>query len=259
MIIDAHTHITPDGAWFNTEYKGGIENLLRQMDVAHVDKACIISLPGYIENDFVLKMAQLHADRLLPVASFDPSSFAKLEEVNAELRRQFENGPFLGIKLHPRLNRYDLLDERVSMLFDEVSNWKKPLAIWIDTYLYYPGARMKKGPVEAIQEVVGRYSNLTFFLSHAGWADVLRLSSAIRSCHNAFLDMSLVLTTFLGSSVEMDIRYLFNNFEKRMVFGSDFPEVDIPYAVNIFKKILEGTKSTAAKDIMGENFKRLLL
>ena len=257
MIVDAHTHITPDGKWFNTSYDASINNLLRQMDEANVEKAVIIGFPGHITNEFIYKTSLSYHDRLLPVGSFNPAIYTDSKKLTAEIKDQFYDGPYIGIKLHPRLNAYDILDDRVFATFDEISSWNKKPAIWIDTFFYYPGGKLKKPPVEALHDIIGAYPSLIFLLSHSAGPDILKLAYAIRSCNNAYLDLSLVLTKFEGSSVECDISHLLNNFEKRMVFGTDFPEENILNGINALKKLARYKKKNAEEDVIGNNFARL--
>jgi len=259
MIVDAHTHVTTDGQWFSTSFDASETCLLRQMDEEGVEKAVVIGLPGYISNESINDLCERHSGRLLPVASFNPADYANSQEVSREIRKQLKDEGFIGVKLHPRLNHYDPLDARMFALLDEIASWPKPLPVWIDTLFYYPGGVLKKPPVETIHEMVGSYPGITFFLSHAGGADILRLSQAVRSCPNTYLELSLTLTRYLGSSVEMDIRYLLRTFEQRLVFGSDFPEVSLSQAKNVFDMLLKGAKPGASDLVLGGNFCKLIL
>jgi len=258
VIVDVHTHVTPNGAWFNTSHDARVITLLKQMDEAHVEKAVIIGLPGYITNDFIYRTYRNYPDRLLPVGSFNPVTYNDKKDLALEIRKQFHDGPYIGVKLHPRLNAYDIMEDNVFAMFDEISSWNIKPMIWIDTLLYYPGAKMIKAPVEALHNIASRYPSITFILSHAGGPDILRLAYAIRGCSNAYLDLSLVITKLIGSSVENDIKHLLDNFEKRMIFGTDFPEVNIPNSLYSFKEMLKGKKRNAEEDVMGNNFSKLL-
>jgi len=258
MIVDAHTHVTPDGQWFTTACDASEATLLHQMDKAGIERSVVIGLPGYVSNEFISDLCQRHGDRLLPVSSFNPTTYANSREVSREIREQLKDSDFIGVKLHPRLNHYDPSDTRVFGLLDEIASWPKPLPLWIDTLFYYPGGALKKPPVETIHAIVGSYPGVTFFLSHAGGPDILRLSHAVRSCPNAFLEISLTLTRYVGSSVEMDIRYLLKTFEQRLVFGSDFPEVSLSQARNAFDGLAEGSNPLASESVLGRNFCRIV-
>jgi len=259
MIVDAHTHVTPDGQWFSTNCDASEASLLRQMDEVGIDKAAVIGLPGYITNTFINDVCQRHKDRLLPVASFNPANHDNQRIASQEVRKQIKDSGFIGLKLHPRLNRYDPLDSRVLALLEEIAGWHPSITVWIDTFFYYPGGILRKTPVETLHELVSSYPEITFLLAHAGGPDILRLSHAVRSCPNAFLEISLTLTRFLGSSVETDIRYLLQTFEQRLIFGSDFPEVSLSEAKSTFNKLGKETKQGAVEAVLGNNFQRLIL
>ena len=44
---------------------------------------------------------------------------------------------------------------------------------------------------------------------------------------NVLFDLSYTLCNYEGSSIDLDIRYLFKKFDRRICIGSDFPEITI--------------------------------
>jgi hypothetical protein len=52
---------------------------------------------------------------------------------------------------------------------------------------------------------------------------------------NILIDLSYTFIKFKYSTLEMDIKYLLNNFDKRICFGSDYPD----YSIYEFKQSLE--------------------
>jgi predicted TIM-barrel fold metal-dependent hydrolase len=258
QIVDSLTHITPDGCWFSTTADASEKMLLSQMDENRIEKSVVVGLAGHISNQFVLSACQRHSDRLLPVASFNPIQYAETKTVAKEARKQLDRQGFIGLKLHPRLNQYDPLDPHVLSLLDEIAGWKTPLPIWLCTYFYYQGAALRKPAVDTIFELVSRYPTIPFMLAHAGGPDILRLAYVVRHCPNAFLDLSFTLSRYLGSSVETDIRYLINTFEKRLIFGSDFPEISQGQALTDFRGLAGNTKPGALERVLGINLLEIL-
>jgi len=220
VIVDANVHATRDGRWFDTDHDASLARLLRALDDAGVDRAVLTGLAGATPTDDVIALCAQTDGRLLPVGAFDPT---RQHDPRAELAGR----GLVGVKLHPRLGRYDVLDERVAAFLDELDSWDERLAVWICTYLHVPGLRPVAGPVEALCEIVGRWPRLTFVLVHGGGPDLLRLATAVRPARNALLDLSHTATHLGGSSVHTDLRHLLATFEQRLVFGSDFPEGDV--------------------------------
>jgi len=65
MIIDAHVHVTPDGKWFNTDHDASVESLISELDEASIDKAILLPVEGFIENDFIVDVCKKYPDRFM--------------------------------------------------------------------------------------------------------------------------------------------------------------------------------------------------
>lgn len=256
MLIDALTHVTSDGKWFSTEHDARVSTLLRQMDSAGVARAAVVGLPGYISNHDVERACAAHRDRFLPVGSFDPTP--QTNDTLAARVRELHDLGLAGVKLHPRLSRFDPLDASVLEFLDQLGQLQDPPVVWLCSFLYYPGGSLRKPPVETFYELVGRYPEQRFILAHGGGPDFLRVAHAIRSNRNVLLDLSFTQTRFAGSSVDLDIRSLFETFGQRLVFGSDFPEVSLSRALADFERLSAGIDEETRKQVLGGNFRRFL-
>ena len=144
MIFDSLTHVTPDGRWFDTKFDASEKELLRQLDESGTQRAMVVALAGHIDNGFVLDLCQRHPTRLIPCASFNPAAHTNAEQARARLRAEFMGTAHRALKLHPRLNRYDPLDPRCLAVLEEITSWKEPLPIWLDTLFYYRGGQLQK-------------------------------------------------------------------------------------------------------------------
>ena len=258
MIIDSLTHITPDGKWFSTSYDASVTRLLKEMDQAQVDKAVVVALADHIENEFVAQTCGQYPDRLIAGASINPAAYKTPKQAKDALQFVLANGEFAVLKLHPRLNQYDPLDARCLAILEGVVMSQASIPILLDTFLYFCGGRLQKPPVDTIHELVGRFPSLTFVLLHGGGAHLLQLAEAIRACPNVFLDISYTIQRYRGSSVEMDLKYLFQIFDRRMIFGSDFPEVSIPDALAHFRTLSLDISPEKRDRILGDNLQALL-
>jgi predicted TIM-barrel fold metal-dependent hydrolase len=258
MIMDALTHVTPDGRWFHTGCDASESRLLRELEITQVDQAVVVPLAGYIANEFVLDVCQRRPDRLVPGASFNPTAYSTAKRAAVEFRSQLQASPFRLLKLHPRLNQYDPLDPRCLAVLEELACWKDPLPVWIDTLFYYPGGSLRKSIVDTIHDIVGKFMTIKFVLLHAGGSWALQVAEAIQDYPNAFLDISFTLFRFANSSVWMDLRYLLESFDRRMVFGSDFPEISIGTAIDYFNHLADGISQDKRDNILGRNLCTLL-
>jgi len=258
MIFDSLTHVTPDGRWFGTDLDASETELLRQLDESRTQRAMVVALAGHIESRFVLQLCQRHSGRLVPCASFNPAAWRKPEEASAKVRAEFKGSDYKALKLHPRLNRYDPLDPRCLAVLQEMASWERPMPVWLDTLFYYRGGELQKPLVDTIHELVGRFPSLAFVLLHGGGSWLLQVAEAIRDCPNAFLDISFTLQRYRCSSIAADMRYLLSNFDRRTVFGSDFPEVSIGSALEGFREIAQGIAPEKCANVLGTNLNKIL-
>jgi len=113
-------------------YDAGIERLLEEMERANVYRACLVGIAEYADNDTVQKYAGLYPDRFVPIGGFNPTAYSNLNEID-EAVRELAKRRFAGIKLHPRLNRYDPLDPRC--LTAVTAAGENGLVVFIDTLL----------------------------------------------------------------------------------------------------------------------------
>ena len=84
LIVDALTHVTPDGRWFDTAHDATEGNLLRHMDAAGIGHAVVVALAGHVPNDFVIGLAGRHGNRLWPVGGFNPLEWPTTAQVATE-------------------------------------------------------------------------------------------------------------------------------------------------------------------------------
>jgi predicted TIM-barrel fold metal-dependent hydrolase len=255
--FDSLVHVTADGRWFNTSFDASEARLLREMDQAAVERAVVVALAGVIANDFVLDVCRRHAGRLIPGASLNPVA-APTAEVVASARGALRDGPCEVLKLHPRLNAYDVLDAKVLALLDEMAGWSAAPPIWLDSLLYPKGVTMRLSPVASVRHLAERYPGLRFMLLHAGGASALAFFEALASLPNVMFDLSYSLTRYQATSVALDHRFLTERFDRRTAFGSDFPEVPIPDAVRALEALVEGLPEEKANNVRHGTLARLL-
>jgi predicted TIM-barrel fold metal-dependent hydrolase len=258
MIIDSLTHITADGKWFHTPHDASEQRLLKVMDEAGVDKAIVVALAGYIDNDFVLAASNQHSDRFIPCASFNPAAYATPEAARESFISEFASSPFPLLKLHPRLNGYDLLDPRVLTVLKVAAEMKYFRGIYLDTFLRCPGVESKKSVVDTLFDIACRFPQLRFVFLHGAGSQLLHLYESIRTCENVLLDVSFTLQHYSDSSILQDVYFLMRHFDRRLLVGSDFPEYTPDDTLTILDKVLKELPVEKKENIFGGNLVSLL-
>lgn len=259
MLIDALTHITPDGRWYQSAHRATEERLLREMDRALVERAVVVAIADYISNDFVLQACNRHPDRLIAGASFNPARHSTPKAAAREFRNQLHDAPYGVLKLHPRFNRYDPLDPRCLAILEELARWSNPIPVWLCSMMYTPGFSLRRPVVDTLREIAVLFPTLKIVMLHAGGTWALHLAEAVRDCPNVFLDMSFTLARYAETSVWDDLRYLCMTYDRHMVFGSDFPEIAIDEAVRLVDRLTEGLAPEKKENIVRNNLEALLL
>jgi predicted TIM-barrel fold metal-dependent hydrolase len=248
--FDSLVHVTPDGRWFNTTFDATEGRLLREMDAAGVERAVVVALAGVIDNAFVMETCRRHADRFVAGASLNPTA-ASANETAERARAELRDTGTRVLKLHPRLNRYDLLDARVITLLEEIAGWEVRPLIWIDSLLFPKGVTMQRTPVDSVRHIAERFPALRFMLLHAGGTNALAFHEAVASLDNVMLDLSYSLTRYAGTSLAADHRFLVERFDRRTVWGSDFPEVSLVEAARAFEALVAGLSADKADNVRG--------
>lgn len=256
--FDSIVHVTPDGRWFNTQFDARIDRLLSELDDTDTEAAVVVGIAPAISNDFILTTCGKHSDRLYPCGGFAPTAYRTPEEAVAAFTAAFANSGFRAVKFHPRLGGFTLEDERFLAVLSEMSTWRTKIPIWIDTLLYNVKTPLPKDPVTGLQTLALSYPDLKFLFLHSTGARALHLFEAVRHLENAFLDLSYTASFYRQCSVFQDLRFLCSVFDRRLVWGSDFPEVSLHAAHKNANDLLDGLPSIKRQNVMGATLARIL-
>jgi uncharacterized protein len=177
-FFDAHTHIghnDPDG------FTATPEEIVAGLDRAGHARALTFAFhepEGYGEaNDAVLAATAASDGRLLPLARVAPGS----EDAVAEARRCLEAGA-LGIKMHPRSDRFGLPHDAVEQVVALCAERRAPV-------LFHAGRGIPRLG-EAVVDLARRYPDARLILAHAGISDLGWIGPAAGELGNLFFDTS---------------------------------------------------------------------
>ena len=254
IFFDSLVHATPDGRWLGaTRYDASLQRLLSEMNQSGVDRACLVAIADHIDNDYVARVAQLHPDRFVPIASLNPCSASSLPAV-AEAVDELHQRGFAGIKLHPRLNQYDPLDPRCLEAIGAAGNHH--LVVFIDTLFRQPAQPTRSTP-DIVDQIATRCRDTRMVLLHAGGPAMLELFELGRMHSHLLLDLSFTLLRYAGSSVDLDIRFMCQNLDQRVTIGSDFPEYVPSQAMNRILELSEGIPKAKMDNVLYRNLSNL--
>ncbi len=254
MIIDSLTHITPDGKWFNTEYDCSSAALSEMMLTGGVDKAVVCSMPLSELNEYVLKYCKTNPDNFLPVAGFHPAG--KDEKIIAEEILYLAKSGFIGIKIHPRISQLKLDSDEVVFAIRKAG--QMGMTSFVCTIQRPPAQPLNRPLYDAIHYICEQCRESKIVLLHGGYYELLAVSEIVRPYENVFIDLSTTLQRFLQTSLKNDIKFLINTFDKRIVFGSDFPEHRYGDVKQILQSLGYDESTLEKQGILGNNFYNFL-
>ena len=242
QVIDFHGHV---GRWDRYGMVDEPERVLRAMDRAGVDRACVFNIfhpDGTTGNDLTARFVARHPERFTGFAYVSP---LMPERVLPELERAIDHLGFAAIKLYPPFTPWPLNEapwEPIYRFADE-----RGLAIILHT-----GSEPQSLP-KLIGDVAPRFPRANFVMGHSGNTPVERGQAiAVALSHpNVYLE---TCSTFRAPGV---IEQLVEEAGAgRVVYGSDMPLMDPRSQIG---KIITARIPEAAKRlVLGANACRLL-
>lgn len=259
-IFDSLTHPTFDGNWIMPRYKGtaDIETLLSEMEQNNVHKAFAVGMQtigNYSEDRFIKMIKTEGNSKLLPIAylSFDNKNQI---DIRQELMTIKKKG-YVGVKIHPRISNL-LLDNPLIPYAIDMAN-EQNLSVLFCSYLYSDKQSYLINNIYQIGEILLKIdSNSKIVLLHGGGVRLLEMMEIVRAFPNTLLDLSFTLSKYTGSSLDMDIQFLFKNFDQRICIGSDFPEITISKLRTRFDSFSRNIDTTKAENIAYKNLSKFI-
>lgn len=218
-LFDSLAHPTLSGDWLGRSGTAHFPALVRDLKSAEFLGACAIGLDGvegYEHEAFIQTCRKFPG--LIPIAGFHPTRDASPQAMQA-LRAL----GYRGIKIHPRFSG---LTQQLDTLAPALqAAGEADLTVFYCTYLHcalssYP----TRDPLFTLVELLAQAPNTRVVLVHGGDVAVMRYAELVRFNPNLLLDLSMTIMKYPGSSIDMDLAFLFRHFDQRICIGTDWPE-----------------------------------
>ena len=239
-VFDAHAHIGADVDG-RTMTAGHMRD---HMEAAGVKKSIVFPLndPNARDdysgpNDVVWGAYEEHPSHFVPFFRLNPH-----RDYEGEFERCVERG-FMGLKLHPVSQKFELDDPRVVRLFEMAAGIGLPVLI-------HAGFAMQR-IVEPLLPTVEALPELRLILGHAAMVEVLEAARAFEGHPNVLFETSVVRGK--------DLYELFSCVDpSRICYGSDIPYGDLPSTLHGTLAAAEaaGVPETALPGLLSENIRR---
>lgn len=258
-IFDCLTHPTLNGDWIQSQYhqKNDIYNLLSEMESNNICNAFAVGMKnigGYDEaiySDYILSKSE----KLLPIAFINPSEFINTDSVIAKLK-YLKSKNYCGIKLHPRIGNFNLSNSLLPEIIKAANN--ENLVVLFCTYFYQNNEDAVSNNFENLVKLLIKIPDEKIILLHAGTVRLLEMMEIARAFKNVMLDLSFTLCKYAGSSLDMDIQFLFNNFDRRICVGSDSPQFTLNEFRQRFNFFTENMDTEKVENIAYKNLYNFL-
>lgn len=252
--FDSLTHVTSDGSWFGERNcDASLSTLLSDMRAADVQRACLVSIASYIDNQVIIESARAHPDLFVPIAGLNPAIMGTTRRVEHALK-QIKLQGYAGIKLHPRLNGYDPLDPKMIAAVDAAG--ELGLVVLLDTLFRRRGLATRHAP-DVIDQLAATCPDTRVLLLHGTGPTMMDLYEIVRCYDNLRLDLSFTMMRYRGSSrLDADMNFLFRSTDQLVTIGSDFPEYKPAAIVERFAQLAEGVEPHRRENICWNNLTR---
>jgi len=224
-IFDSLTHPMPNADWLHERYRGknSITALMAQMRTANICKAFAVGLGenigGYNEATYA-QWVRTNTPDLLPIA------FCNLQMaigMGADAYVQYLKAlGYVGLKIHPRIARFTLAHPLLPQIIQCAHQHQ--LVVMLCTYYWSADENCYESDIRALHALLCAVDGCKVILLHGGVIKLLEVAEIVRYFPKVLLDLSFTLCKFAGSSLDLDIRYLFTQFDQRICIGSDSPE-----------------------------------
>lgn len=200
-------------------------------------------MPYATSNQYIASVVKEFSGRFIGIGHIDFTRHPR-EQAEALLKSGLS-----GIKLHPRLQGIDLLDEDLHDFFSFLNQHKIP--VMIDGYYQ---SRNRGIPLSSFtpfhyDALAKKYPDIPLILSHMGGHRVLDAFFLAKSNPSVFLDNSHMLRYFSGTSVIDDALWVMDKLDEKIIYGSDFPEYSLNGYLEHFKQLTSGKKEIRKEKI----------
>jgi len=252
--IDAHMHISPSGKWIESPLKPPLsdapEDVIAAMDAYGIEIGVVVPAhPSH--NEFILKCQKRYSGRLIGCAMVDPRD----EDALAQFKTWINKG-LRGLKFHPIVQQFPDKDvERLSPLIAEAGRMGVHVQIHCSPMFGF-------STIEGVLRLALDHPHTYIILLHAGLHRFLDLFPVSRAqfagvLQNLYIDMSGTIAAFYRSPLWEDFRWVMKQIgAEHLVFGSDFPAMDIGITLEAIHKL--GFSPAEEQLILRENMARIL-
>jgi len=243
-IIDCDTHVTASGRWFGTSYEASIGKLEEEMTRSGITRAILIPLGRTSMEDvrFCLDLAKKKPKKFAVAPQIDATELSLLTGYR---------GVIAGLKVHPSLQQVDPASPMVCEILDAASGMGIPVIF--DTFMQSTTIPIRLLDPKVFDELAKTHRDVTFVLAHSCWPHLLDAYIIAKSNQNVYLDLSYFGKVADNTYLLHDFCRLLERLDRKVIFGTDFPEVDVAAYTALWQRYLHHLPEEKQKRIFFDN------
>jgi predicted TIM-barrel fold metal-dependent hydrolase len=240
-----------------------LETFHLQMDVAGIEKAVLLPIAcerarkdAVSSNEQVAELCGM-SKRFIGFASVDPVKKAAVKELESAVKGL----GLKGLKLDAALQDFRLNDRKVFPVYEAACALGIPLLVHTGMS-WAPETPLGHGQPLLLEEAIRKFPRLNFVLAHYGWPWVWEATALALKYPNVYLDTSCLyydspkeFYQFVFSK-QIPTTIIERSLRDKVVFGSNYPRVEIRNMVHALKSLL--LTESCLKKILRENAEKLL-
>jgi len=253
MIFDTNFHVTVNDKCDNKIKKNSFKKILYLHKENKLKGFSAVGIPRIGNYNHKLFFQKISNYKFIhPVAGID---------LNNDIEKEFNEIKKLGyrsIKIHPRSCGISI----ENLDYDKLAFFcnKNKFNILICTYFNKKIENTySEDPKLSLIKFLKKLERNKILLMHGGCERVMEFAELIRFNQNIFLDLSLTLMKYQGSSVDNDLKFLFNNFDRKITLGSDYPELNYPLFLKRIKFFSKNVAINKLKNIYFKNAQSIFI
>ena len=248
-IFDGHINISENGDWFNTGLDASYKNAVDAIEEAGVKRAALIAMPGASTNR-VFETSVIDRSRFWCFGNID------FDRIQYSLD-QIKDLELDGVKFHPRIQGVDLEGIMESGILEAIE--KLGIPVMICGWQQSSTVSIESLSPLRIDVVAKRYKSIKFSIAHLGGHRFWDAFTVARSNQNVFLDCSYFLEFFKGTSLETDFFAALPLIDEKLIYGSDYPEINPKtYVSNFLRRSVE-TDETTLNKVFTNNLEKFMV
>lgn len=223
MLADCHVHITPYRGWSNLNT---VTKAQHRFDTTGIDKVVLIplSVRNVDEVRYCLDVAKKHPKKYKVVPQITKEKFGLIHGSEEYIA---------GFKIHPVLQEISPTAAGCIDIINIAEEMEKPIIF--HTYLQSQILPLEEMSPFVFDKLGKTYKNVNFVLAHSCFPKLYDAYCLAKSNKNVYLDLSYFANVAAGTSLFADFCEMIAGIDKKVIFGSDFPEVEIDTYIGMWK------------------------